>query len=326
MPAGPSNATTLQRPDLGIAFEEFSLDAHEAGMIAPLVAPPFQAARSAGNFTVLPIEEALRDIDTDRAHGGKYAEDTVNWESTTYSTSEQGTVAYLDDREREIYSHYLEIEAVVARRARSKILRKLEIDAAAQFFSTSVITSTADVTHEWDDESNATPVGDVDSAKDTFRGNCGRYPNALIMNAKVRKNLAIVDEIQELIKYSGVDDPKPENIADRALAAALGVPRLIVAGDATMKLSSDEGQTPTLADIWSDEYALLATVAMTSDLQESCLGRIFHWAGDGSSLAVTTEQYRVEDRRSDAFRARMDYQVKVIYANCGHLIGNVTTI
>jgi len=323
--ATATSSTTLQRPDLGLAFEEFSLDAQEAGLIALRVLPPFQAGRQAGNFSIVPVEELLRDTDTARAMGAAYARDETRFETINYATTEQGSEEPLDDREREIYGHYLEIEAVVARRARMKILRKLERDAADTLFNTTNITSTADVTHEWDDETNAVPIGDVDAAKDTFRGNCGRYPNALICNAKVRKNLAIVDEVQDLIKYSGIDDPKPENISDRAIAAAIGIPRLIVSGDAVMKNTANEGQSATLADIWSDEYALLALVAMSNDLRETTLGRVMHWAEDGSSLAVTTETYREERIRSDVYRARMDYQIKIIYAACGHLIGNVTT-
>ena len=131
------------------------------------------------------------------------------------------------------------------------------------------------------------------------------------------------------LKYWGGDDPKKINAA--TLAALFDLDFVIVAGG--IKNSANEGQDVTISQVWSDEYMMVCRVATSRDPQEPCIGRTFFWTGDGPNapgtdeeLALITEEYREEGVRGSVLRARNDRQIKVMYAQMGHLLSNAITI
>ena len=63
--------------------------------------------------------------------------------------------------------------------------------------------------------------------------------------------------------------------------------------------------------------------AETNDIKEPCLGRIFHWAEDGSEIGGMVETYREESSRADIVRVRHDVQEQVLYTQMGHLLTSV---
>jgi hypothetical protein len=106
------------------------------------------------------------------------------------------------------------------------------------------------------------------------------------------------------------------------LAALFDLQYVIVPN--AMRNSANQGQNVVFADIWDDEYAFLCRIAQSNDLREPCLGRTFHFTGDGSSEGGTVEMYRDESKRSDIIRCRIDLHEKVIYTAMGYLMSNIT--
>ena len=324
MAISPSSA--LQRPDLGQTFEEFDLLASRSGFVGSQVLPIFNVALQTANFSKIPIETLLEDSETGRASRSGYARSDGKFEQDNFATKEHGAEELVDDRERAIYAYTIDVERLSAARALMKVARNLERRIADAVFNATTwagASLTTAVTNEWDDKTNATPIDDVHAAIQKVRDGSGLIPNALILDYQVYRNLRLCNQIVDRLKYWGGDDPNVSGITEQAIARALGIERLIVAG--AQRNSADKGQTASLTAIWSGEYAMICRVASSPDLMEPCIGRTFHYTGDGSSEAGTVEMYREESKRSDVIRVRQETHEKVIYASAGHLLSNITT-
>jgi len=320
----PSEALSTLRPDLGGSLEEFDLAMDRQGFIGHRVLPVFEAASQSGVYGKIPLAELLQARDTRRGPGGNYNRGAHQFEPETYACEEHGLEEAVDDRESQMYAQYFDAEVVAAQRALDGVLREAEKRIAAAVFNATTWTSyTTGITHEWDDATNAVPLTDVETAAQAVYSQCGMWPNALIINRKVFRNLRNVDQVVDRIKYAGITDPRAGAITEAAMAQAFDIDEIIVAGSA--KNTADEGATASLSPIWSDEYAMVARICRTNDIREPGVGRTIHWAADGSSIGGTVESYRAEDIRSDIVRVRHDVDEVILYVAAGHLLSNVTT-
>lgn len=320
----PQTSLATQRPDLA-TFEEFDLEMARRGFIAGEVLPVIDVMKQAGNFGKIPVEQLLQSRTTARAPGSGYSRGNFTFQVATYSCEEHGAEEPIDDREAQMYAEYLDAEMISASRAFDAVLRNAEIRVSdAVFNATTWGSLKTTLTNEWDDAANADPRADVKAAKIAVWNQCGLMPNALIINWKVFEQLLDVAAVVDRLKYAGFTDPRPGAITREAMAQALNIDRIIIAG--SPKNTATEGQAVSISPVWSDEYAMVAKVATTSDPREPCIGRTFHWSEDGSSVGGTVETYRDEKVRGDVVRVRHDVDEVILYAEAGHLLENVTTI
>lgn len=323
MPSPSTSAATL-RPDISESFEEFDLEMDREGYIAQKVMPPIEVQSQSGTFGKIPVEQLLKARDTARAPGSGYARSQFTFETASYACEEHGAEEVIDDRELNMYSGYFDAAMVSALRARSDVLRNCEQRVADAVFNATTFSSyTTGITNEWDDYTNAIPITDVDEATKAVYSQCGLWPNALIINYTVFRNLCNCDQIVNRIKYQNFMDARAGTINAQALAQVFNLDYVLVAGGSTN--SANEGLTASVSHIWSNEYAMVAKVATTPDFKEPCLGRMFHWSEDGSQVNGTVEIYREESARGDVVRVRQDVDEIILYAASGHLLSNVTT-
>lgn len=323
-----SPTSALQRPDLGATLEEFSLDAANQGFIGDAVAPSIDVTQTSENIGKLPLEALLANRDTARAPGSKYGRGNYKFEPFAFATEEHGAEEPIDDKLRKIFARYFDCEVVATRRARDVVLRNREIRMAGLLFNATTWTGGslfANVTNEWDDKANATPIDDILAAVERMFAVSGLEPNALIVNKFVLRNLLNCNSVVDRIKYAGFDDPK--NISLPSLAGILfpGTPgaRIIVAGAG--KNGANPGQSASISRIWSNEYAMIAKVATSNDPREACVSRQFHYTADGSEDGGAVETYRDETIRGDVVRVRHDSDELVMYKEAAQLLGNITT-
>jgi len=323
MPSPTSSLSTL-RPDLA-TFQEFDLEMDRRGFIAQQVAPVIDVASQSGNFGKIPVEQLLQTRTTSRAPGAGYARGDFTFEATTYSCEEHGAEEPVDDREAKMYASYFDAEQIATMRAYDAVLRNAEIRMATAIFNATTWTSyTTGVTNEWDDFTNAKPVQDVNTAVQAVWSQCGVWPNALVINKHVFKNLRLCDEVKEALEAAGAGQSSAQgNITAAQLATVFDLDYIIVAGSA--KNTATEGQSVSFDKVWSDEYAMVCRVGVTADPREPCIARTFHWSEDGSMIGGTVESYREENRRSDIIRVRHDVDEVVMYTEMGHLLSNITT-
>jgi len=320
----PTTALTTLRPDLASYFE-FDLEMDRAGFIASEVMPVVEVASQAGVFGKIPVEQLLAERDTVRSPGSGYSRGRFTFTPATFACIENGAEEPVDDREAEMYAEYFDSELVATMRAFGAVLRNAELRVANAVFNATTWTShTTAITNEWDDLTNAVPLTDVEAAVQSVYDASGLWPNALIINRKVFRNLRNCDQMIARIASSGAGFPTSAGlITAQQLAEAFDLEKVIVAGSS--RNSAIEGQSATPVQIWSDEYAMVCKVATTGDMKEPCIGRTFHWSADGSSIGGTVETYRDEPVRSNVVRVRHDVDEIVLHVEAGHLLSNATT-
>jgi len=318
----PSTSLATQRPDLAASFEEFSLEADRQGFIGHRVFPVIEVAQQAGNFGKIPLEELLRDAETRRAPRSGYNRDDYKFESATYACEEHGFEQPVDDRLKKMYANYFDAEQIATQRAFDRVLRNAERRIADALFNATTFTPQT-IVNEWDDAALAVPLTDVETAVQAAWAASGLWPNALIVNRKVFRNLRNTAQIIDRVKYQGFVDVRAGSITAEALAQAFDLEMVLVAGGS--RNTAKQGQAASISQIWSDEYAMVARIASTNDFEEPCIGRTFHWNGDGSEVDGRVESYRDETKRADIVRVRHDVDEVVLHTACAKLLDNVTT-
>lgn len=321
----PTSQPAVLRPDLA-TFEEFDLEMDRRGFISHRVAPVIEVNLQSSTFGKIPLESLLQNRETKRAPGTGYARGDWEFEPTTYATEEHGAEEPVDRREAAIYKHYFDAESIAAQRAHDIVLRNAERRMADKIFNATTWTGadlTTAINNEWDDYENAVPDLDIEAAVQKVWANSGIWPNALVINRKVFRNLRMCKKLWDRFKSQGFADVRPGNITAQMLAVVFDLKYVIVAGSA--KNTANEGQDASISSIWSDEYAMICKVAETNDMKEPCIARTFHWGEDGSQVGGTIETYYEEAIRSDVVRIRHDVAELVLYPEMGHLLSNVTT-
>lgn len=322
----PSSALSTLRPDIAGSFMEFDTAMDRAGFIWSRVLPVFETQKSSGRFGKIPIEQLLQNRETRRNPGSGYSRGKFTFTDASFATEEHGAEEPIDDREAKLYADYFDAEVIAGERARDAVLRNAEKRVADLIFNATTWTGsnlTTAVGTEWSTVASATPITNVEAAVIKVYDNSGLWPNALIINRKVFRNLRNCTQIIDRIASSGAGNPtKASDITTAMLAAVFDLDYVIVAGSS--KNGATEGQAASPTQIWSSEYAMVCRVAASNDIKEPCIGRVFHWGEDGSSVQGAVESYRDEKVRSDVVRVRHDVDEKVLYPEMGHLLSNIT--
>lgn len=326
--------SAVRRPDLGFLVQEY-MAARSAymGYIGLEVMPLLPVMEQSAVYPVIPKEVMMTIEKTDRAMRGKYGRSDWEYENGQYATTENGWEEAVDAREAKLYASQFDAEAMAASRASTIILRGQEKRVADQVFNTTNFTANA-VTNEWDDAANATPIDDVKAGKLSVRSACGMLPTSLIVSYTVYQNLKRCAQIIDLIKYTfpGLDINK---LSLSQLAQVLDVPEVKVGG--AVYNSAKKGQAGVVADLWSNEYAMLTRVNGGMDITDPCIGRTFMWTDDSPSNQVV-ETYVEDQSRSTIVRVRHDTSETLIAsrtsagaiksnvsAACSYLMSNITT-
>jgi len=265
----------------------------------------------------------LQQRDTKRAPGSGYARGNFTFDDSTYSCEEHGAEEPIDDREAKMYAEYFDAETVASQRAYNSVLANAEKRVADAIFNTSTWTGSALTTDvssvPWATIATAKPLTNVEAAVQKVYDGSGLWPNALVINKKVFRNLRNTPEVIDRIASSGAGDRNlASDVTLQMLAQAFDLDYIIVAGGSIN--SAKEGQSASVGQIWSSTYAMVCRVATSSDFREPCIGRTFHWGADGSSIDGAIESYRDEVVRANIIRVRHDVDEVILYAQAGHLL------
>jgi hypothetical protein len=324
----PSSAIT--RFELGSTLEEFDLKMNQQGFIGSRVFRPRPVGKNAADVGKVPLKQLLQSRSTKRAPGAAYNRNTWEFDKYAYAVAEYGQEEPLDDSQLAMFGDIVDAERICADRAEDAVISEYERDCASAAYDTATWTGaalTTAVVNEWDDPNNATPIEDVNGAREKIVAGSALEPNALILNRFQWRNLINTDQLVDRVKFTA--RPTQAEMA-AAVADLLDLKFILVAGG--MKNTANEGQAAAISRIWSNEYAMLARVAESDDPREPSIGRTFIWdgdgpgaPGDGGQLAVIMEEYREEKVRGDVFRARNNRDIVVMYAQAAHLLSNITT-
>jgi len=323
--SGSSGSINL-RPDLE-SFYELNVEMERESFIGDKVLPIMDVSLQADNPGKIPVEQLLTVGTTNRASGSGYGRGNWKFERWTYVTEEHGWEEPVDERDQNRYANLFDAETIALLRAQGVVARNYEARVAAAVFNSTTWTGaskTTAIVNEWDDFTNATPITDVEAAVQKVYDGSGLKANALVVNWKVFRNLRNCDQLLERIQSSGAGDRTlAKDVTAAKLAEAFDLEYVLVAG--ASKNSATEGQAASISQIWSSEYAMVCRISNSADMRDPCIGRTFHWTGDGSRRFGMVEDYLEPQTRSKIIRCRFETDEVIMYPEAGHLLSNITT-
>lgn len=314
--------TTRSTPrlDLGIAFHEFSPE----GMTfaAELALPTLDVAKEAATISVITRENA-RTVDNKHANGATYGRVHLGSEDKSYSTADYGLEGQLTDHDRERFMSDYDAEVETVGVVKTQMLMAKEIRAAAALFNTTTWPSGTsslytDVSSApWDTAASGV-IAHVAAAVEQVRKNTGIKADTMLIGPVTFNSLKLNTGL--LAKFSSNPAVLTPEVWKRFIASLLDLQEIIVADG--VYNSAAEGQVATMADIWSDDYALVFKKQRGS-IASPGLGRTLRWTGSSGSLINgldNVEQYREEQTKSDIFRITEYVGELICDAYFGHLL------
>lgn len=309
------------RNDLALALDEFDLIANQDGFVGLKIAPAVEVSLQSDSYPLMKVADKLRRAQTLRNEDGTYTGSDLSANTDSYKTEDHGHEVRVDDRNANRFKQVLNSDMQAAEIARDVVLASHNarvIDAALAISNSTAVTDNSG--KAWTDPLSDI-IGDVRRARIKVRNRGGGKANVLCVEFEVFEAMRDNDAILEIIKYSGFDNPKKENISATVLAQALGLDEIIVADALTN--TANRNATPVLASMWPKATALLFTRSTRGTAAKVQFMRTFHWGEDGSRVGGSFEKYRSEAKRGYVVRARMETQEKVVYAAAGEKLTSV---
>lgn len=305
----------IPRLELGEAALEFIQAQDE--FIGTKVLPIFPTKKKASIFPAITRESITRDADTKRAPRGNYNRDSFQAKDRQYACEEHGLEGPLDDSEREMYASDFDSELTTVQIVTRRVIQAQEKRIASAVFDTTTFSGAdlfTDYSAEPWDNASSDVIAQVREVREKVRKNCGMDPGSLIMSKANIDRLLANSGIKGAIQYvARLTEAEILN----ALADILGVKKIVVGKG--IYNSAKEGKAFKGADIWSDDYAMVAVIGEGQRLSDPSMGRTFLWTGDSPENA-TVEQYRDDAARSDIFRVRQHVDEIIIDPYFAHLM------
>lgn len=197
------------------------------------------------------------------------------------------------------------------------LLLEREIAAATALHSTAILTNnvTLSGTSQFSDYDNSTPETVFETARDSVFGLTGMEANSVVMSRKVANVLKSHPFFLDLAKRNAGQNVDNINLTQfMALFKSYFEIENMFIGK-SIKISSKEGQTETLANVWSDDVVFF-TRPNTPGLLVPSFGYSFAIAGKDRTFKVR----RHPKDKGDIAELEMAYQDMIIDANAAYLV------
>lgn len=309
------------RADLGVAFHEFTTEemTFAAELVLPTLDVPFEAAK----IGVITRENA-RLVDNKHANGSTFGRVHLTSEEKAYACEDYGLEGQLTDRDRSFYANDYDAEVETVGNVKTQMKIAKEYRAAATLFNTTTWTGAdlyTDVSSAPWDAAASDVKGHVEAAVEKVRKNTGIKADTMLIGPVTYKNLKANTAI--MAKFSSNPEVLTAAVWARYLAEILDLREVIVADG--VYNSAKEGQSADMADVWSDDYALIFKKIRSGNLSSPGLGRTLRWIGTDGALTNGTVneivvEYREPQTESDIFRVREYVDELIADAYFGHLL------
>lgn len=298
--------------NLAIQYRNLSLVADQVFPVVPVI-------KESDKYYKFSREE-LREVETLRAVGAESNE--VDWDVTseTYSAEEYALKKLVPDR--------IVRNSDIAIRPRANTVNKLmrwimmgyerRVQALAQ--SRTFVTAGATPAIKWDGTS-PTIEANVDTAKQSVEDNAGVYPNAILMNTRVKDVVKKDSTVRNLIRYTVTGAAGRELLVNGELPPVLWNLKTIIAG--SVENTANQGQTDVIAKIWNDNV-LVFFVEPNLSLDALTLGYTLRIRINGRLDAIV-KTWREEKRDGEMIEPKIIQDEKIVATECGYLITDVLT-
>ncbi len=225
---------------------------------------------------------------------------------------EHSLKAKVTDEMLEEYPNEFDAFQDAAQLVKNMIFLNREKSLADYMSNTANITQneTLSGSSQFSDYANSNPIAKIDVAKNTIRSSIMRAPNTMIVGYAVDQVLRHHPDFLERFKYSerGI-------LTDDHLKLIFGVQNYWVADQ--QYVTSDQGQTETIADIWG-KHMWIGYIDPIVQKKSITFGFHFTYA-----RGVTTDRWYDEDESQTWVRTKFPYVREVVANEAMFLYKNV---
>lgn len=326
--ANPTSQLRTLRPELS-TFEELNGEMQNRGYVGTRILPAFPVNSAGATFGVIKLKSLLAaaNADTKRTNTGGYNRGDYEFEDRQYATRENGWEEPIDNREQNMYASVFDLEVVAAQRAWEHVLNSLERRIIAATVGATVTAGrTTAATAVWTNFATADPITDVFAAQEAVWLRTGLWPRTMTISRRSFRNLRRSVKVIEAMQGGGTPGGVPgtqKTISIENLCEVLDLNEIVVAD--SIKNTANMGQTAVLESVFPETQALVSVAAKSNDFKEPCLGRTFHWGGDGSQMGDgnmigVVERYEEPQTRKDILRVRHETAEFILYGESAQVI------
>lgn len=286
---------------------KFANEYTNSEFIGDQIFPIIKVNGETGTYYTYTSKESFLYPPTRRAPGAGYARMDLNPASSTYTCQEEGQEIIVD---RRLQQNSLEPMGLLRRAtetAMNVIMLKREknvMDAITNTTTFASYTETLSGSDQWSDDSSE-PIDKINSWANTIRGNCGRWPNKMVISwatwLKLKEHPVVVDRVK--ITNDKVVTPQ-------LLANLLDIENIYIVS--ALYNSAEEGQTISLADVMG-KHCFLGYITPSPSIITPSVGYILQ------SQGPMAETYYSDELRSDVARALVIETQEIVAADCGYL-------
>lgn len=281
--------------------------------IAQKIFPVYPSGTKIGRYPKfrLATGELLDGTNTDTRRGptGGYMSGESSFEWDNYQTMEYGWEERVSDEERIEMENFFDTEVLAGQEAMNRVMIDYEKQVKAATFDTNMFqVSNASVAYT---EANLATMNVPLDFNNAFEQQSlvGETPETMIISLhlwnRIRRSNSLMMYVFGVLNVSqGSAWVTPE-----MFAKVFGLKELIIA-----KKSVNMGlkkATLNVQPIWTNDFIALARLG-EGDFINGGAGRTIVWDADSPGGLFTTEEYRVESRRSNMIRVRSNRVQKVI--------------
>ena len=282
--------------------------------IADKVFPVVPVAKQSDVYFVYDRGDWLRGQAELRAPGTESAGSGWRIDKTpTYHCSVHAIHKDVDDQTRSNSDQLINMDRDATQWVTQQLLIKRERLFAQAAMRTNVwgadLVGGTDIVY-WDD-TNATPIDDVDEARDQIAAATGFDPNVLVLSPAALRLAKNHPTVLERVKYTqrGI-------ITTDILAGLFDVENVYVLR--AVVNSAAEGAAPDVDFIVSDACALLCYVEPQPSIMKPSAGYTFAWSGlTGSRDGLRIKSFRMEQLSADRIEGELAVTTKVVAPECG---------
>ena len=301
------NPTGSQNQHFDQVLTNISVAWENEALVAERLFPTVVVRKQADKYYTFGRESWLPESGDFRAPGTEANEIPGLGVSTdTYYAQEHSLQIAVTDEERENVDNPMAPDRDGAELVTDKILLGRELAMKTLVTDTSQYATDMTVTlsgaAQWNTANYATsdPISDIRKGVRAMHAHIFREPNVLVIPYSVMSELEDHPDFIERIKYSERAILTPELIG-----AVLGFSNIIIPGTG---IATSTSLTPSY--LWGKDV-LLAYVPPRAGLRTPAFAYEFVW-GYGKGLAMATDRWREEKRKSDIIRTSRRYDLKLV--------------
>lgn len=266
----PNDNLLQARPDLDMIATSMDVLAAQQKFIGSFIIPDLPVQTRFGKYPYVDTASWLTDPFELVSPMGALPRVRIEFGTKDFSCEERAFEMPINREDEALYSEWLDLEQHTANAARTMAAYHREASAVALVNNASAYGTSTNVTNQWTDKDDATPIADLKKLIEDVGEKCGMDPNTIVMSKTTWKTMLECDEVVDRVKFATAGEGDVKDMTTSNFAALIGVKQVLLG---ETRIAKDTGGTRTYPRMWANN-TVSAFVALTS--KEAA--KFPHWA------------------------------------------------